>query len=350
MFDTLVLQQPNKLVKCQIGDFPSPEAFHSCQVQRFKSKSIKASTKVSRQFPMPIQALPTDLAIQHCYFSNSTPPIIRTFDFTRKETLVEVAELFQGLFQELRRLYLLTRAKCQIRVLHTEVCSYALSCSGQWVGRSIVSDDVKPIFTNGIAKDLDISDIAVPFAMLMKRKPDTPELKGLRGFIPFFDRKLDTPRLKFVAGLELRRSHLMLCFELRKTDTSPSLSILNPVKVSLVGKMETDNHRVKRVTRYPRPMFLSALEEFGKMRLQTIPACVFAIATVVSLFQTQEVVMNIAKVVKHIAQAFVLRGVAYLMFVGSQGIITSYKSLTPNEWVGRHVTLRLRSLCLPTGM
>ena len=349
MFDTLVLQQPNKLVKCQIGDFPSPEAFHSCQVQRFKSKSIKASTKVSGEFPMPIQALPTDLTIQPCDFPNSTPPIIRTFDFPR-QALVEVPELFQGLFQELRRLYLLTCVERQKSVLHTEVCSYALSCSGQWVGRSIVSDDVKPIFTNSIAKDLDIPDISIPFAMLMKRKPDTPELKGLRGFIPFFDRKLDTPRLKFVAGLELPRSHLMLCFELRKTDTSPSLSLLNPVKVSLVGKMETDNHRVKRVTRYPRPMFLSALEEFGKMRLQTIPACVFAIATVVSLFQTQEVVMNIAKVVKHIAQAFVLRGVAYLMFVGSQGIITSYKSLTPNEWVGRHVTLRLRSLCLPTGM
>ena len=28
--------------------------------------------------------------------------------------------------------------------------------------------------------------------------------------------------------------------------------------------------------------------------------------------------------------------------------ISSLKSLTPNEWVGRHVILRLRSLCLPT--
>ena len=76
MFDTFILQQLNKLVEGEIGDLPSPEAFHTIYIQRFKSKRIKASTKVSRQFPMPIQALPTDLAIQYRQLPDRTPPVI----------------------------------------------------------------------------------------------------------------------------------------------------------------------------------------------------------------------------------------------------------------------------------
>ena len=121
MFDTFILQQLNELVEGEIGDLPSPEAFHTVYVQRFKSKRIKASTKVSRQFPMPIQALPADLAIQYRQFPDSTPPIIRTFFLTRK-VLIEHAELFQGLLKKLWTLYLFACGKCQIRVLHTKLC------------------------------------------------------------------------------------------------------------------------------------------------------------------------------------------------------------------------------------
>ena len=51
MFDTFILQYLNKLTECQVGDFPSPQAFHSCQVQRFKSKCIKPLTEVGSEFP-----------------------------------------------------------------------------------------------------------------------------------------------------------------------------------------------------------------------------------------------------------------------------------------------------------
>ena len=136
MFDTLVLQQLHKLVEGEIGDLPSPQAFHTVYVQRFKSKCIKASTQVSRQFPMPIQTLPCDFPIESCECSHGTPPVIRTFFLTRK-TLVEVAELSQGLLQELWTLYLFACGKCQICVLHSEVCPNALTCRRHRFGRSI---------------------------------------------------------------------------------------------------------------------------------------------------------------------------------------------------------------------
>ena len=240
MFDTVFKQQRNKLVKCQIGDFPSPEAFHSCQVQRFKSESIKASTKVSRQFPMPIQALPTDLAIPPCDFPNSTPPIIRTFDFARKETLVKVAELFQGLLEKLWALYLFACRKRQICVLHTKlcqwhnlsllyiVCAYALSCSEHRFGGSVVCDDVNPVFACVIAKDLDISNIAVPFAVLVKAIPNSMELQLSPLFVPYLEGKTDATFFKFVTRLKLRRPHLVFSSLFGSTDLptgAPSVDI-----------------------------------------------------------------------------------------------------------------------------
>ena len=94
-------------------------------------------------------------------------------------------------------------------------------------------------------------------------------------------------------------------------------------------------------------MFMAALEQLRQVRLQPIPTGVLPIHAIVSLFQRQKVVVNIAQVIKQVAQAFDLRVVAYLIFIGSHGA-TSYQSLTPFQWVGnRHVTLRLRWKCLP---
>ena len=59
--------------------------------------------------------------------------------------------------------------------------------------------------------------------------------------------------------------------------------------------------------------------------------------------------MHITQVIEHVAHAHILWMFAYLIFVGSHGV-TSHKSLTPEKWVDRHVTLRLRCVCLPTGM
>ncbi len=41
MFETLELQNLNKLPKGKIGDFASPEAFHTRKVQRFGRDKVK---------------------------------------------------------------------------------------------------------------------------------------------------------------------------------------------------------------------------------------------------------------------------------------------------------------------
>ena len=54
MFETFELQYLNKLIESEIGDFTSPQAFHACQVQRFKSKCIKASTRAIQLSRIPL--------------------------------------------------------------------------------------------------------------------------------------------------------------------------------------------------------------------------------------------------------------------------------------------------------
>ena len=345
MFETLELQNLNKLVEGEIGDFPSPEAFHTVKVERFKCECIKTSTQVSGKFPMPVFALVGNFTIKPCELSNSAPPVARAFLFTT-HGFIEVVEVFQGLFQKLRRLYLLTGVKCQKRRLHTKICTYALSCSGQRFNRSVICDDIEVERPDTIAQDLDVSDISVPLSVVVIQDIAFFEDELLFDFIPFFERQTDSAFVcgKFVACLKLRRPHFMLCFELWRPDAPATSPVSNPSKESFVSDMDMDNHLVKRIARDPRPMFMRAVEQFGKMRLQTIPACVFSIATVISLFQTQKVIVNIAKVVKHIAQAFVLWMLAYLKLISAHWVSQShmFNPFSVGRKPTRHLAMTLR--------
>ena len=359
MFQTFELQYLKKLVKGEVRDFPSPKPFHALKVECLGGDTVKPSAKVSGKFPMPISALVGDFDIQPCEFSDGTPPIARTF-LLSTEGLVEFTKFNQGLFQGVWVLYFLTGVQRQIGV-HAEVRPYIFTCSGQNRFAGVVSDDIKPIRSNRVAKYLDIADVPMPIAMVVIQDIAMLEHKLLFYFVPFFEGEANCPLWNFrdfpfgyifknlVACLELRRTIPPLAFELWGTDTSTPFSVGNPSKEPLVGSVNTDNHLVKGISWYPRPVFMSALEQLRQMRLQPIPPGILAKHAIVSLLQCQKVVMDIAKVIKQVAQAFDLRVVAYLIFVGSHGF-TSYQSLTPFKWVGRHVTLRLRLNCLPTGI
>ena len=75
MFETLELQNLNKLVERKIGDFASPQAFHSVKVQRLGYDGIKPFAQVCSTFVVPVFALVGNLAIETGEFADSTPPI-----------------------------------------------------------------------------------------------------------------------------------------------------------------------------------------------------------------------------------------------------------------------------------
>jgi fumarate reductase subunit D len=89
--------------------------------------------------------------------------------------------------------------------------------------------------------------------------------------------------------------------------------------------MDTDNHGIKCIARYPYPMFLGAFEELGQMRLEPILTGIFTIDAVIAFLQGEKVVMDIGnQVIEQVAQTFVLWMVAYLIFIGSHRMSISY--------------------------
>ena len=64
MFDALILQYLNKLVKGEIGDFPSPQAFHPIKVQRLGNDRIKPFAQVGSNLVVRVGWLYADTTVQ----------------------------------------------------------------------------------------------------------------------------------------------------------------------------------------------------------------------------------------------------------------------------------------------
>ena len=226
---------------------------------------------------------------------------------------------------------------------------------------AFICNNGQPIGSDTISTDLDIPDVPVPIAMVVIQDVPMLENKLLLRLVPFFEGEANRPFCDFrdfscgglfknlVACLKLRRTVFLAFLELWRTDATTALTVFKPIEESFVGDMDTDNHLVKCVARDPHPVLMGALEQLRQVRLQTIPSRILAKHAIVPLLQTQKVVMHIAKVIKQVTQAFDLRMFSYLIFLRSH-CVTSYQSLTPTQWVGRHVALRLRCVCLPTGL
>ena len=108
MFETLELQYLHKLPEGEVRDFTTPKPFHTVKIQGL-SNQIKLPTEVCSKFPLPIFALIANFTVEPSQFSDSTPPVVRPFDFPRYR-FIEFAKFGQGVFQKLRVLYFLTRA------------------------------------------------------------------------------------------------------------------------------------------------------------------------------------------------------------------------------------------------
>ena len=326
MFDTLECQYLYKPPEAKVGDFPSPEAFHTVKVERLGGNKVKPFTQVSRRFVVPISALVGDFSINPCEFTHGTPPIVRTF-LLSTDGPREGSEVAQGFLQKFWRLYLLARAEGQIGV-HTEVYPYAFTCSGHDFFRGAICHNIEVECSDTIPKDLDIADVSLIVAMVMIQDISADKAELLFLCVPLLERETDTAVSKFVSCLELRRAVFTPFFELRGTDTPAASPLLDPIKETLVGNMDTDNHGIKGVTRYPSPVLMCALEQLRQVRLQAIPPRILTIDAVIPILQSKKVVMDIRKVIEHITQTHILRVFAYLIFIGSQDV-TSYQSLTP---------------------
>ena len=223
MFLTLILQYLNKLVERKIGDFASPQAFHTLKIQRLGDDGIKPFAQVGSNLVVPVLALVGDMPIQARQLPHSTPPIVRTFHLSA-DRFVECSEFFQGVFQKFWRVFLFAGAKGQVG-LHPEVYSYALTCSRTGFGCRCVCNNIEPIGANAIPKDLDIAHFTLPLAVLVESEPTFIELQRFSGFVPRFEREANTSCFKEIRRLELRRTIAVFTFRLWKSTKSGKESL-----------------------------------------------------------------------------------------------------------------------------
>ena len=330
MFLTLISQYLNELVEGKVGDFTSPQAFHAVKVQSFKDNRIKLLTEFAGELPLKVFALITDFPIETCDLPNTLPPTIRTFNLTAK-CLVERPKFVQGVFQRLWVLYFFTRAKRQICVFHAEVCPNALTCCRQRSKICVGRRYTDPISSTSITLNCDSANRSVPLTVFVKCIRYPIKLPFTRLWIPLAKSQCDTVikqrptrtsrirhRLKLVSRLNMRSTTKFL----EKSD----ISVINPYKFLL-----------HRLTRQHFPMRVRRFLQFPKVIIHSIIVRIGKPVFIPLTLPLVEIHMHLPHIVKQVTNADRIRLVIKRIFIGFHGI-SSTKYLSPNQWVGRHIT------------
>ena len=336
MFLTLILQYLNKLVEGEVGDFPSPKPFHAVKVQGFNRNRIELLTQFRGELPLKVFALVHDFPIETGELPYTPPPAVRTFLFTRK-TFVEGSKFAQGVLQRLGVLFLFTRAERQIRVFHAEVCPNTLTRCWQRFAFYKICDYIQPIVTTSVALYRDTADISFKLTVLMERISNFI-MSPFTG-IPFSEIEGDAILLQRPTCLFEGEGFKLMPF----LDTRSTAKPLKKTHIRLVNAFE---FFLDCLTRQGVPMWVRRAFQLGYMRTHRSMVRIRQSVLIALTLPLMEVFMHLPYIVNQVANADRIRLVIKRIFVGFHGL-SHITPLTPIEWVGRHVTLRLRSICLP---
>ena len=276
---------------------------------------------------MKVFALVSDFPIKVCELPDTPPPTVRAFDSTA-QCFVERPKFVQGVFQRLWVLDLLTRGKCQVCVFHAEVCPNALTCCWQWFEVGVGRCYAKPITTAVITLNRDTTDRAVPLAVFMKRICHF--IKSPFTLIPLAKCECNTVVSEFIPSLFKRhRLKLMARFDMRfppKFIKEPLIRIINAFEFCL-----------NRLTWQRLPMWVRATFQILRMLTHCSVGGIRQAVFVSLGLPLMEVFMHLPHIVKQVANTNCIRLIVYLILIGFHGL-SSLKSLTPVQWVGRHRT------------
>ena len=116
---------------------------------------------------------------------------------------------------------------------------------------------------------------------------------------------------------------------------------------SVIRSMDTFQFLLDCLRRQRLPMGMCCLFQMFHVVTHALKVDIRQSVFVALTLPLMKIDMHLPHIVKQVSNAYRIRLFPKRIFIGFHGL-SSIKSLTPNEWVGRHVALRLRSLCLPT--
>jgi len=336
MFLTLILQYLNKLVERKIGDFSSPQPFHSLKVQGFNGDCIKSFAKFCSKLPVKVFALITYPSIEACDLSYAPPPIMRTFNLARK-TFVERPKFVQGLFQRLWVVFLFTRAQCQVCVFHTEVCPDTLTRRWQWFRFYKVSYEIKPIITASVTLDCQTTNIPFKLTVFMERISD---------FVMSPLTLSPLPEIESEAIVFQRPTRLFQCKGLEPMPFFNLGSTAKSLEKTIIRQVNPFEFFLNRLTRQSFPMWVRRAFQIRHVGTHRSMVGIRQPVLISLTLPLMEIRVDLPHIIKQVAKPNTIGLIIKRIFVGFHGI-SHITPLTPIEWVGRHVTLRLRSICLP---
>ena len=290
---TLLFEYLQKLVEGVVRDFASPEAFHAVKIQRFKAKCIKLCAKFVSKLPLPIKALTRNLSMESCQSTSGTIPIARTFGFPTQH-LVERLQRFQGLFEKLRGLNLVTFVTCE-KCFVSIIKSCALTRLGFEFGIvNILARKVYPIVAAPITFDSDRLDETFDVAVFVEREPciyaidfDTIAFKGV-------PRLCERHRVVFVARLDFRSTDL--------TGRESCFAVFLVLKKCVLCFTIPQDDILNHLTRQVFPMRFRPFLEFRNMSFEFVCRYIFSEHTTIPTRQQQDMQVDAPHIINHVAK------------------------------------------------
>ena len=270
---------------------------------------------------MKVFALIRDFPIKACDCSDTPPPAVRTFNFTRK-FFVERPKFVQGVFQGLWVLDFLTRAKGQISVFHAEVCPNAFTCCWQRLEICIGRCDTKPIITASVSFDGESANSSMPLSVFMERIRNFIKLPLTRLRIPFTKRQRDTivfqrpPRFTGVSD----RLKLVSRFDMRSTAKF--------LEKSIISFMNPSQFLLNRLTRQGFPMRVCRILQNFHVVTHTLKTYIRESVFMTLTLPLMEILMHLPHIVKQIANADRIRLFPKRVFIRFHGL-SQYHRVNP---------------------
>ena len=264
-------------------------------------------------------ALVADFPIQPCELSHTPPPAVRTLNLSRK-TFVERPKFVQGLFQRLGVVFLFTRAECQIRVFHAEVCPNTLTRCWQGLCFYKVREYVEPIITARVTLYRDTTDSPFKLTVLMERishfimSPFTViPFSEIEGEAIVFQKP---PRLFECEGFKL-----MVFLDFRST-----AKFLEKTDIRLINAFE---FFLDCLTRQGFPMRVRRAFQIRQVGTHRSMVGIRQSISISFVLPLMEVFMRLPHIVKQIANTDTIRLIVKRIFIRLHGL-SSIKRLSPS--------------------
>ncbi len=335
-----------ELTKGEVRDLASPKSFHAVKVQVLKKAEVKLADESQSKFPVVIFALSLNLAMGSGIVLTRTLAVIATPHLTRQLPIGLFYLLGRLLIELWRFVFRAVRTGQKGLVAIVEPCSITRLGFGRKSFRVCCDTDIP------ITKCVTFGSDAFDSALYLTRIPE-PIPPSSKAYFRNGHTSLVAFLLKYGFNLDL------IAIEGHRAVISPRLELRRTFGTLLkeveIPQLNTFQALLQRPSVWDTPVSIS----FEFLQLRQVPtqsvvgrtpiARAVSVNPVVTTRQRYEVVMHLRDDTRIRPQMTVAFMVLNFVCVGSQKVY-QLPAFNPVQVGGRHVALRLRLNCLPTGL